>query len=158
MVKKLIDSNMKKIITGIFIVIATCYSIMAGAQKQEAEILADQFWQFIKDDSSSFTIKKAIGHSKIDEQNLSELLISSKVQNGKPFNVARKGFKTSSSTGGLMGKGQYVCFMYRNKYKDDKESVHLVFEKLVFYRSTKKEALKLILYNWSSKGVDISCD
>ena len=57
MVKKLIDSNMKKIITGIFIVIATCYSIMAGAQKQEAEILADQFWQFIKDDSSSFTIK-----------------------------------------------------------------------------------------------------
>ena len=128
---------MKKYTNSIFVVIAICYSLMAGAQKQEAEILADQFWQFIKDDSSSFVIKKTIGHTKIDEQNLSELLVSARVQNGKPLNIARKGFKTSSSTGGLMGRGQYVCFMYRNKYIDENEGVHIVFEKLLFYRSAK---------------------
>ena len=64
---------MKKIITGIFIVIATCYSIMAGAQKQEAEILADQFWQFIKDDSSSFTIMG--NHSMLPGKDLKLLVL-----------------------------------------------------------------------------------
>jgi hypothetical protein len=130
----------------------------AFAQKAEAEKLADLFWNYIQTDSSAFVIKNEIGHPGLEATTLSETILSAATSFGKPVRIDRKGYLVSNSTGGSMGKGQYVCFNYRNKYADELLGENIVFEKLLFYRKTKTVPLKLVAYAWSKKGTDISCD
>jgi hypothetical protein len=133
-------------------------TLISNAQKQEAEKLADNFWQYIKADSSAFAISKQIGHDEIDALKLSETILAAALNCGKPVVIDRKGNLISQSSNGLMGKGQYICFNYRNKYLDELLGESLVFEKLLFFRRTKTDKLKLVQYNWSKKATDISCD
>lgn len=149
---------MKRIKNKILLFTLICFSGLTHAQKQEAETLADQFWQLVKADSSAFVIKNALGHEKLDAVKLSETLLAAGLNFGKPSVIDRKGYRVFQSTGGTMGKGQYVCFNYRNKYKDGLLGENLVFEKLVFYRKNKTDTIRLVHYAWSKRGIDISCD
>ncbi len=137
---------------------AVFFSNTAIGQKQEAEILADTFWKMIQADSSSFSIYKLMGHENLDNVKLTETIIAAGVNFGKPSVIDRRGYLVSQASSGIMGKGQYVCFNYRNKYKDDLLGENLVFEKVVFFRKSKSGSLKLVQYSWSKKGTDISCD
>lgn len=145
-----------KYISTLFLFLAV--TLISNAQKEEAEKLADDFWQYIKADSSSFAISKQIGHEQLDAVKLSETILAAALNCGKPVVIDRKGYLISQASKGLMGKGQYICFNYRNKYTDELLGASLVFEKLLFFRRTKTDKLKLVQYNWSKKATDISCD
>jgi hypothetical protein len=130
----------------------------ASSQVQPAESLAAKFWEYIKADSSAFALKKEMGHSALDAVQLSEAILSASLQFGKPVAIDRKRVKESTVTNGLIGKGRYVCFNYRNKYSDPLTGEHIIFEKLLFYKKDKEDELKLVQYKWSARGTDIDCD
>jgi len=133
-------------------------ALKGSAQMQEAEQLADQFWSFVKADSSGIAVQKVMGHAQLDAVDLSLSLQNVSVSFGKLIKIDRKGYMVSNSTGGVMGKGQYVCFNYKNSYNDELLGKNTVFEKLLFYRRSKTEPLKLVLYEWSKRATEISCD
>jgi hypothetical protein len=141
----------------VFAIFFLC-SAIGNAQKQEADSLANTFWRLVKDDSSAFVISKQLAHADVDVLKLSETLNAIAMLSGKPKVIDRKGLLVAHSTEGLMGKGTYVCFNYRNQYEDALLGSSIVFEKLLFFKQSKKEDLKLVQYSWSKKATDISCD